>query len=83
MADERRIRELQEAIRETERELRELTQREGRKLVALGLVKHSMSVAEHHAATKAIGQRAEQRGPDIVRISGELIKLEAQLAALE
>ena len=42
-----------------------------------------MSVAEHHAATKAIAQRAEQRMPDIVRISGQLIKLEAQRAALE
>jgi len=82
MADEQRARKLQEAIKETEQALRELTQREGRDLVELGLVKRSMSVAEHHAATTASARRAEQRGPDIVRISAELIMLEAQLAAL-
>ena len=83
MADEQRARKLQEAIREQEQAFRELTQREGRDLVALGLVKRSMSVAEHQAATKAIAQRAAQRRPEILRISEELIKLEAQLAAIE
>jgi len=82
MADERRVRQLQAAIRETERELRQLTQREARALVALGVVTPSMSVADHHAAAKAIAHRAEQRTPAIVRLSGELIRLEAQLAAL-
>ena len=39
MADEQRARKLQEAIREQEQAFRELTQREGRDLVELGLVK--------------------------------------------
>ena len=83
MADEQRVHKLREAIQEKEKELRDLTQREGRDLVELGLVKRSMSVAEHQVATKAIAQRAAQRRPEILRISEELIKLEAQLAALE
>ena len=83
MADEQRVHKLREAIQEKEKELRDLTQREGRDLVELGLVKRSMSVAEHQAATKAIAQRAAQRRPEILRVLEELIKLEAQLAAIE